>query len=147
MARARQGRQRIAGVCVAAIAAAALLGGCGVARNELGTVNSNCYVALPTAYAAVHHHGKLHGVRLVSVSSLRTRAPHLYQAAKSTAPPVPRQVCLVAFSGTFTATQVREPLGKKAGILAVVEVSYPGKRLLGTLLVRHVPLTFLHTHV
>lgn len=138
---------RMARPLVAVVAAATLLAGCGVARNELGTVNSNCYVVLPIADGAVHHHGKLHGVRLVSVASLRARAPHLYEAAKSAPPPVVREVCLVAFTGKFTSSAVTDPLGKKRGVLAVVEISYPQKRLLGTLLVRKAPLTFLHTHI
>ncbi len=133
-------------VAGALLAGAASLAGCAAARNELGTANSACYVDLPAAIHAVHHHGRLEGVRLVSVASLRRHAPRLYAAAQARSTR-PSDVCLVAFSGRFRAAGVARPIGDSAGHLAVVELGYPHRRLLATLLVSHAPLPFSHFHL
>jgi hypothetical protein len=129
------------------VAGAGVLGGCAAARSELGTANSNCYIGLPEGVAAVHHHGRLFGVRLVTVASLERRAPLLYRAARQAPGPKAAQVCLVAFTGAFDAAGVEHPFGRPTGHLAVVELEYPSKRLLGTLLLRHAPLPFGHPHL
>jgi hypothetical protein len=135
------------------LAASALLAGgmavaaCSSVRDDLGTSSSNCYVDLAAAAAAVHGAGHLQGVRLVAVSALRSSgAQQLYQAARQ-AKPRPTRVCLIAYTGRFRATAVRHPLGKPTGHLAVVEVTYPGKRVIATLLSAHAPFPFPHTHV
>jgi hypothetical protein len=146
---ARPGR-RLAGVAIALVVGAAALGGCASARNELGTAESHCYIALPAAESAVHHRGVLHGVRLLTVTSLtslKPRASLLYRAAKDAPGPKVTQVCLFAFGGDFKASDVEDPIGRNAGHLAVVELSYPGKRLLATLVARRVPLGFGHPHI
>jgi uncharacterized protein YceK len=146
-----RGRRRLplaVGVLAAMLGVAVLLGGCSSARSELGTSDSNCYVALPAAIEAVHHQGKLHGVLLVSVSDLRHRAPSLYKAATTrVGTKTVSQVCLVAFSGTFAASSLVRPVGRSSGHLAIVELDYPGNQVLATLLVPHVPLGFGHTHL
>jgi hypothetical protein len=141
-----RGVARSAAVWLAIGAVALGLSGCAAARNELGTVDSDCYVTLPTAVNAVHHHGKLKGVRLVSVASLRTHAPVLYDAALDHGKRS-GNVCLVAFAGTFLADEVSGPVGRRAGHIAVVELSYPEKRLLATMLLRHPPIPFGHTRI
>lgn len=138
---------RMGAVTAALLLAAAALGGCASARSELGTANSACYISLPQAVTAVHHRGHLYGVRLVSVASLQHRAPLLYRAARRAPGKKVGQVCLVAFTGTFKAKEVERPLGRTAGHLAVVELAYPSKRLLATLLAHHPPLPFGHPHV
>lgn len=144
----RARRARWCAVVAAAVAAGSLtLAGCASVRNDLGTTNSDCYIAIPAADGAVHHHGHLRGVLLVTVASLRHRAPNLYRAATSAPPPRVTRVCLVAFGGTFTDSTVTRPIGQEAGHLAVVELDYPSKRLLATLLIRHVPFGFGHTHI
>lgn len=139
--RARGGR-----LAVAALAAGGGLGlaGCSAVRNDLGTSSSSCYEALPMASAAVHHRGHLHGVRLVSAASLRTRAPSLYEVAATEGQ---KSVCLVAFTGEFTRPAVRRPAGQVEGDLAVVELGYPDGRLLRTLLITRQPLPFGHSHI
>lgn len=136
-----------AALAVVLMGAAGLLGGCASARSELGTAESSCYIALPAAYAAVHHHGRLRGVQLVSVTSLRRRAPLLFRAATTAPKPRVAQVCLVAFGGRFTDGHVSRPIGNETGRLAVVELQFPSKRLLATLLITHPPLAFGHPHI
>ena len=128
------------------VAAAGLtLAGCATARNDLGTGQSGCYVALPAAVDAVQHHGHLRGVLLVSVGALRVRAPTLYGPARAGVPD-DRQVCLVAFTGRFDATTVTDPVGRPSGGLAVVELGYPDHRVVATLLTRRQPFEFGHSH-
>jgi hypothetical protein len=144
--RAGTGR-RLAAAAAALVVGAAALGGCASVRNELGTPDSLCYIALPKAVSAVHHHGHLFGVRLVTVASLEHRAPRLYRAARQAPGKKVGQVCLVAFSGTFLAGHVEHPVGRSSGRLAVVELGYPSKHLFATLLVRRFPLPFGHPHI
>lgn len=140
-------RPRLGATAAALAVATSTLAGCASARSELGTANAACYIGLADAVAAVHHRGHLYGVRLVTVSSLEHRAPLLYAAARSTAGTKVTQVCLVAFSGTFSAAEVTHPVGKSSGHVAVVELAYPSKHLFATLLARHPPLPFGHPHI
>jgi hypothetical protein len=122
------------------------IGGCAAVRNELGTASSGCYVDLALATHAVHHRGHLRGVRLVTVASLAPHAPLLFDAAEVNGKRL-AQVCLVAFGGRFTSAGVERPIGEQAGHLAVVELGYPHRRLLATLLVARPPLSFGHYHL
>lgn len=130
----------------ALLAGAATFAGCAAARNELGTANSGCYVDLSAAIHAVHHRGRLVGVRLVSVASLRRHAQRLFATAEARGKR-PAEVCLVAFGGRFSAANVERPIGDTTGHLAVVELGYPHRKLLATLLVSHAPLPFGHSHL
>jgi hypothetical protein len=94
----------------------------------------------------VHHHGKLQGVRLVTVGSLRGHAPLLYRAAISTQKRT-ADVCLVAFGGDYLASSVSRAIGDTTGRVAVVELTYPGKRVLATLLLSRPPIPFGHFHI
>lgn len=140
------GRRARQGVLAIALAGA-LVAGCGSARASLGTADSGCYVALPTAGAAVHHRGHFVGVRLVGVAALRTTAPRMFEVARSAPGPTVRRVCLVAFGGSFSSADVVDPWGQAQGRLAVVVVEYPDRRLLGTVVIRHPPLRFGHPHL
>jgi|GEM_PF-1512759 len=137
---------RSVGIGVACTVMAVGLAGCAAARSELGTVNSDCYIVLPTAFRAVHHHGKLDGVRLVPVTSLRSHARLLYDAATRSGKRT-GDVCLVAFRGDYLATSVVGHVGRTAGHVAVVELGYPGKRLFATLLLRRPPISFGHFRI
>ncbi|MGH8980655.1 MAG: hypothetical protein ACRDWE_06495 [Acidimicrobiales bacterium] len=143
--RVRVRRGVVAGMVAVAVAAG-VLASCASARSELGTADSNCYVDVAAALHAVHHEGRLHGVRLVSVASLERRAPLLYLAAHRAARHS-TQVCLVAFQGAFTAARVASATGDPSGDFAVVELGYPDRRLLATLLVPTAPLPFGHPHL
>ena len=140
------GRRRWGSAALAVLVGAATLAGCTAVRNDLGTANSPCYVALPAARQAVHSQGRLVGVHLVSVSSL-ARAPGLYRVAHVSPNGRPvGKVCLVAFSGHYTAAAVEEPRGRASGHLAVVVLRYQGNNLLGTVLFQRSPQAFGHSH-
>jgi hypothetical protein len=140
------GRTRTLIACAVLVVSALGLGGCAAAREELGTAASGCFVDLALASHAVHHHGRLRGVRLVSVRSLSTHAPLLFHAAEVDGKRL-AQVCLVAFDGRFVARQVERPIGAPLGDLAVVELGYPRRRVLATLIVTRPPLPFGHSHI
>jgi hypothetical protein len=135
------------GLVVATVALVMGLGACSAVRSDLGTTNGPCYVALPPASAAVHGQGKLAGVRLVTVSSLE-RLGDLYSVADVLVSGKPvTHVCLVAYTGRFSADQVEQPHGRSAGHLAVVVVSYHGNQLLGTVLFARAPVRFGHSRL
>ncbi len=128
------------------VLAAGLLTGCSVVRSNLGTAQSSCYLALPTASAAVGRQGRLAGVHLFSVASLDRDIPHLF--ARLTIPrPAPQRICAMEFTGTFTAQSVQAPLGSASGRYAVVVVASPANHLLGTVILDHPPYRFEHTHI
>jgi hypothetical protein len=123
---------------------AAVCAGCSSARVGLGTTDETCYLQLPTAAKAVGGHGHLEGVRKYSVSSLKPIAPRLYdyiadQASKSQA------VCLAAYTGHFTSSEVTNPVGRKTGKLAVAVVTSPHNEVLGTMILNRLPVRFQHT--
>jgi hypothetical protein len=133
---------------VAALTVALGLGAaaCSSARSELGTTNGPCFIALPTAKAAVHSRGHLIGVRLVTWGQLHSTAPYRALAKLSVARP--QRLCLVAFGGRFNHVNVERPVGKhRHGVLAIVVVRYPQNRLLATVVVRHSPTAFGHPHL
>ncbi|MGH9089328.1 MAG: hypothetical protein ACRDYZ_14670 [Acidimicrobiales bacterium] len=129
-----------AGVAVAGV----VLGSCTSVRSDLGTGSSGCYVAIPAAAGAVHHRGTLRGALLESAARLRARTPPLAAVADTHGQ---RNVCLVAFTGHYTASSVADPAGAAAGNLAVVEVGYPDHRVLATFLAARQPLPFGHSHI
>jgi hypothetical protein len=130
-----------------AVAVSGVLSGCSPLRNGLGTSNGPCYVALPAASAAVHGSGRLVGVRLVAVPGLRRAAPSVYAVASVPGGAPVSKVCLVAYSGRFSSSSVSMPRGRPGGRLAVVVLVYPGNRLLGTIIFRHIPLEFGHARL
>lgn len=145
MSAARRVRHlRWLGAGLAAGLSAVALGSCTSARNDLGTGNSACYVAIAAATGAVHHHGELAGVRLEPVAALRARADLLYRRAQLDGQ---RSVCLVAFTGRYATGTVDAALGQRRGDVAVVEVGYPDRHVLATLLVTRQPLPFGHGHI
>jgi len=111
----------------------------------LGTSDSSCYLALPTATKAVGSHGHLLGVQKFSLSALRKNAPHLLHdlATKASGS---ETVCIIAFTGKFTAGSVSEPRGRASGHLAVVVSTTPGNHLVGTVIFTKAPLHFGHSH-
>jgi hypothetical protein len=132
-------------LALAAVALAGLgLTGCATVHESLGTSDAPCYVALPTASQAVHGRVHLDGVRLLPVSAVRGTQLELSlgRAGVDTG-----RVCLIAFSGQFTAASVSHPSGKPAGTVAVVVLTYPGGRLIATVLFRHLPVRFGHAHL
>jgi hypothetical protein len=140
------GQPRWAAGTAICVLAAAVLAGCTTARSSLGTSDSSCYLALPTATKAVESHGRLLGVQKFSLSALRKNAPHLLQDLATTAPGS-ETVCIVAFTGKFTSGSVSDARGRSSGHLAVVVSTTPGNHLLGTVIFTKAPLHFGHSHV
>jgi hypothetical protein len=124
---------------------AGLVAGCTTARSSLGTSDSSCYLALPTATKAVGSQAHLLGVQRDSLSALRKQSPHLLHDL-ATKKPASQSVCVVAFTGTFTAASVSKPRGRATGQLAVVVSTTPGNHLLGTVIFTRAPLHFGHSH-
>jgi hypothetical protein len=124
------------------------LAGCSSAHDSLGTSDGGCFLALPTAGSAVHHHGRLLGARLVVVKDLRPAKDGLVLDTITDAGGSPaRRVCLVAFVGRFSSSSVEHPVGAAGGRLAVAVIEYPDGRLLGTVVLSRLPDRFGHPHL
>ncbi len=146
MTRSGRGWWRLFGAWVAGLAlAAAVLAGCSSARTGLGTTDESCYLALPTASKAVGGHAHLEGIRKYSISGLKSVAPMLYDALADQVPKG-QAVCIAGYTGHFTASEVTKAMGRPTGTLAVVVVTRPGNKLLGTLILSKLPVRFQHTH-
>jgi hypothetical protein len=125
--------------------AAAAFAGCSSARVGLGTADESCYLALPTAAKAVGGHAHLEGIRKYSIGGLKGVAPRLYDALADQVPKG-QAVCIAGYTGDFAASAVTKPLGRSTGKLAVVVVTRPGNKVLGTLILSKIPVRFQHTH-
>jgi hypothetical protein len=131
---------------VALTLAVGLLAGCTAARNSLGTSDSSCYLALPSAKYAAGPHSKFIGVHQFTLSSLRQKVPRLFDSLTAVKP-TSQRVCIIEFVGSFTQASVQKPLGESSGRLAVVVSEAPSNHLLGTVIFHHPPLNFAHPHV
>jgi hypothetical protein len=113
-------------------------------RNTLGTNSSPCFRAIPVASEAVQDRGKLVGARLLGVRSLHRRLEALLVARA----PTVKTVCVVAFHGRYRIDQVQRPFGPApvngTGIYAIVAVSVPQNRLIGTVVLSFTPLPLRH---
>jgi hypothetical protein len=138
-------RYRLGGALAGCALVAGLSAGCTSARSNLGTSDSACYLALPTASKAVHSHGRLLGVHRYTLTALGRKAPRLLGdlAPNETGSQV---VCVAAYSGTFTWRSVSDPHGEHHGHSAVVVSTTPGNRVLGTVIFSNPPLHFGHSH-
>jgi len=120
--------------------------GCTSIRSNLGTSDSSCFLALPAATKAVGPHSRLLGARLFSLAELRREAPKL--AAQVSPKGSPKQsLCVLAFSGHFSSTAVSKPLGRSAGEVAVAVLTRPSNLLLGTVILKRLPIRFSHSHI
>jgi hypothetical protein len=137
---------RRAASVVTALAMVVVLAGCTSVRSNLGTTDDACYLALPAATQAVAGTGKLIGVHLVNVRKLERESTSLTRAL-GLDPNDQRQVCTIAFSGRFRSQSVAMPRGQTSGRFAVVVLTSPANRLIGTVLLDRVPLRFGHPHV
>lgn len=135
------------GVAAGALVFVGALSGCTAARNSLGTSSSPCFRAVPVASEAVKDQGRLAGVRLLSSRDLDKR-PRLRDVLSTRAGRQVRTVCAVAFTGSFRIGDVHDPIGHGPvggeGTFAVVCVSTPQNKLLGTIVLSRSPLPFRH---
>lgn len=141
----RRSTRQLAGALAGCILLATVLTGCTSARSSLGTSDSACYLALPTATTAVEGHGRLLGVHLFTLTALEHRAPQLFE--KLATPASSQRVCVIAFEGQFDTNTVSAPLGQPSGRLAVVVSTTPANHLLGTVIFTSPPLHFGHPHI
>ena len=137
---------------IASIAVIAVgLGACGAGRNALGTSADPCFAALPVAKHAVRGRGSFAGVRRVNVSRLTARGERAMHELLNLLPVQPaHDVCLVAYRGSFTPSQVARPLGPPpagAGRYAIAVVTTVKHELLATFVVAREPLKFAHVHL
>jgi hypothetical protein len=121
------------------------LAGCTSARDTLGTSASSCFDALALAGNAVHHRGTFAGVRLVSFDAFGTDV-HMRAALSNRFGTKIHNVCAVSYRGTFRVDQVEQLLGPPpaggVGHFAVVIVSKPQNKLLGTVVRLTQPMRF-----
>ncbi len=126
---------------------ATALTGCTSARNTLGTSASPCFEALAVAEDAVHGRGTFAGVRAMSLDAfgqdIALRAELAARFGKKV-----NGICVVSYRGLFRLRQVERPLGPPppggVGHYAIVIVSKPQNRLLGTVVRLSQPLRFGH---
>jgi hypothetical protein len=128
----------------ALVLTASVLTGCSSARAGLGTTDESCYLALPTASQAVGGHGHLSGIRKYRVANMKSLAPRLYHYIAVQAPTT-QVICLAGYTGTFSQSMVEKPIGHPTGKLAVVVVTFPGNKVLATLLLEKLPVRFQHS--
>jgi hypothetical protein len=124
--------------------AASLFAGCSSARTGLGTADESCYLALPTASKAVGGHAHLAGIRKYTIANLKGVAPRLYGALADQVPKG-QALCIAGYTGHFVASAVTKAMGQSSGKLAVVVVTTPGNKVLGTLVLTKLPVRFQHT--
>jgi hypothetical protein len=144
-ARSAHARWRPLGIVLGCTLVAGLFASCTSARSNLGTSDSSCYLALPSATDATGGHGRFLGVHLMTLRALRTNAPHLYGSLE-TGRPLGQQVCVVAFTGKFTSQSVEMPRGNSSGRFAVVVETTPTIALVGTVISARAPLPFRANH-
>ncbi len=120
-----------------------LLAACTAEHASLGTGSSPCFLALPAAADAVGHRGHLDGVRLVPASSIHAHTRLRALLDRRAGGPV-GDVCLVAYTGDFTAATVERPAGSAAGHDAMVVLTTPHTRLLATVVLERLPVRFRH---
>jgi hypothetical protein len=119
-----------------------LLGGCGGARNTLGTSASPCYRALPGAKQAVSNKGHFVGVKRFPVSTLQKRFP---EDPKLAALPARESLCVFAFRGKFQASDVPRAPNRGPGAFAVVALTLNRPHVVGAFILDHLPTRFGHT--
>jgi hypothetical protein len=129
------------------VLAMAGLSGCAAVRTNLGTTDSSCFLSLPTAAHAVSDHGRFVGIHLFMLSEFSKLAPKLVDDLADAHVTGATHVCVAAYEGNFTASQVAKPLGRSSGRLAVVVVDASNQKLLATIILTRPPLHFGHPHV
>jgi len=124
-----------------------VLGGCTTARDTLGTNASSCFEALAVAADAVHDQGSFAGVHLINVSTVGTDL-HLKAEVLARVGPKVHDICAVSYRGDFRVDHVARLMGRPPaggrGRYAIVIVSKPQNKLVGTVIRQTQPLRFGH---
>ncbi|HXY43267.1 MAG TPA: hypothetical protein VEH29_03695 [Acidimicrobiales bacterium] len=141
----------VAAVLVAGTLGGSALGGCAVARNELGTHTSLCFRVLPEAKAAV-------GKRAIFAGVVSTSGDTVVRAVERMRNhrPLPLSLrdvkhdatCLVAYRGEFTVARVERGWAPVPGpYRAAIVVVRPAKeRVVMTVLFRKLPRSINFHH-
>jgi hypothetical protein len=135
-----RGRGRRATVATVALTVAVLATGCAGARNSLGTNAGVCFKALPEAKAAVGGKGQLVGVRRVSTAELRAHLPNDPQVQRVQE----KDLCVLAFKGTYRASDVPLATNAALGKYAVVALPITHPRVVAALILDQLPTRFTH---
>jgi len=145
--------RRAAAAVVALLGAAALLQGCQKVVKTASTSVSPCFRVLPEAHAAVGGQGKFVDVARVrggrvtrlstptstSLAPSTSQAPGTSQAPRTTVPPGRRDVCVVAYGGTFDPSRIQHLIGRAQGKYAIVIVGVQTRRVRAVLLTDTLP--------
>jgi hypothetical protein len=126
---------------VAVLILAIGLTGCAGARNMLNTGASVCFKALPGANEAVQRRGHLVGVRRLQAELLQQRLPN-HGSLETMAPET--DLCVFAFSGTFTSSQVAMAPPGATGTYAVVALAGNRPTEVAAWVVDRLPTRFRH---
>ncbi len=138
----RTGRTRAGTLIGALLGLSVLTSACTGGHSSLGSTASPCFKALPLAEGAVHHHGRLLGVRRVTPAafgaSSRVRSIlDQHKIGKSS-------VCVIAFQGPYKAGQVDHVVQHRSGNVAIVFVDEKGSTVLASFVLDRLPLRFRH---
>jgi len=135
---------------VAAVAiAGALTAGCATPRAALGPNKSTCFPALSEAAQTLNHVGRFAGVTLTHVpervAGATTTAPSSTQQQETTTTLPHRDFCLVAYKGTFNASNIPLARGpERTGQYAIVVVTAKTHRVVAVFLRDQLPRAFRH---
>lgn len=139
--------RRLAALVMGALVALGAASACEKVNSVASSV-SPCFRVLPQARAAVGGQGTLVDVARVSRSAMpriggivrRPRATTTSVAPGSTTIPVQREVCLVAYRGTFDASKITNLVGpNRTGRYAVVVVGIRSQAVRAVELVDRLP--------
>jgi len=139
-------RRHIGVVAQAAVGAALLVAGCGVRTG--GSPVSPCFRVLPEAHAAVSGQGsfidvaRIRGRRIDALSARQREPGSTGSSTLATTPPRagPRDVCLIAYKGTFNPDLVQQLIGpRRPAAYAVVVVSVRTQRVSNVFLTDRLP--------
>jgi hypothetical protein len=138
---------RRAAAIVALLGAAVLLPGCQKMVKTASTSVSPCFRVLPEAHTAVGGQGKFVDVARVrggrvtrlSTPTSTSLAPSTSQAPGTTVAPGRRDVCVVAYSGTFDPSRIQHLIGRAQGKYAIVIVGVQTRRVRAVLLTDTLP--------
>jgi hypothetical protein len=152
-----RGSRRLVSGCIAGLLGLGILAGC--QKTVIASSVSPCFRILPQAHAAVGGQGTFVDVARLQASALpelarlrpflRRRSPTTTvpgSTNSSTTLPVQRNVCLVAYKGTFDTTKIpllRDPAS--TGQYAIVFVGITNQRVRAVVLVAKLPAP-LHAH-
>ncbi|MHB1486177.1 MAG: hypothetical protein ACYCS7_05260 [Acidimicrobiales bacterium] len=140
-----KGRFWMAGM-VMVLATGMSLSACSSPRLVLGTNSNLCFKALPVAEDAVHHQGRLLGVKKLDYSTLVQRLERggTAVAPQSSAVSGETEVCVIGFRGHYGPGSVQYARPGSNGTYAVLAVTVENQRVIGAFIVQRLPVGLGH---